>query len=173
MKTLPLLALIGAVALATPAFAHVTLEVPSAAIGSSYKAVFRVPHGCSGAATTALRVEVPEGFVAVKPMPKPGWTLNIKTGDYKQSYQLYGAPVKSGVLEVDWTGGNLPDSEYDEFVLFGELADSLPAGQKLYFPAVQECGTDTERWIMLPQAGQSSESLKRPAPALTLTPAAP
>lgn len=164
-----ILSLLGAV----PAFAHVTLETPTAPVGKSYKAVFRVPHGCSGAATTAIRVAVPEGFISAKPQPKPGWTLAIKTGDYKQAYKLYGAPVTSGTTEVDWTGGNLPDNEYDEFVLVGTIADSLPAGQKLYFPVVQECGGEAERWIMVPEAGETAEDLKTPAPALTLTPATP
>ena len=51
--------LIGALAFAfvTPAAAHVTLENQEAKVGSSYKAVFRVPHGCEGKPTmpSALR----------------------------------------------------------------------------------------------------------------------
>ncbi len=35
------------------AFAHVTLETQTAAVGSTYKAVLRVPHGCEGKATIA------------------------------------------------------------------------------------------------------------------------
>ena len=52
--------------------AHVTLETPQATIGASYKAVLRVPHGCDGSATTAIRVRIPAGIITVKPMPKPG-----------------------------------------------------------------------------------------------------
>jgi len=65
------------------AFAHITLETQEAAVGSTYKAVLRVPHGCDGKATTAVRVQIPEGVIAVKPMPKPGWTLQTKKGKYK------------------------------------------------------------------------------------------
>ena len=36
---------------AMPAFAHITLERGETPVGSSYKAVFRVGHGCAGKAT--------------------------------------------------------------------------------------------------------------------------
>ena len=72
------------------AFAHITLETQEAAVGSTYKAVLRVPHGCDGKATIAVRVQIPEGVIAVKPMPKPGWTLQTKKGKYEKSYELYG-----------------------------------------------------------------------------------
>ncbi|TIM61759.1 MAG: DUF1775 domain-containing protein, partial [Mesorhizobium sp.] len=42
------------------ALAHITLETQEAAVGSTYKAVLRVPHGCEGKATTAVRVQIPE-----------------------------------------------------------------------------------------------------------------
>ncbi len=35
-----------------PASAHVLLEGKQAAVGAGYKAVFVVPHGCKGSATT-------------------------------------------------------------------------------------------------------------------------
>ena len=49
-------------------------------MGAPYKAVLRVPHGCEGAATIALRVRIPEGMIAVKPMPKPGWKIDTVSG---------------------------------------------------------------------------------------------
>ncbi|RUU58806.1 DUF1775 domain-containing protein, partial [Mesorhizobium sp. M2C.T.Ca.TU.009.01.2.1] len=103
------------------ALAHITLETQEAAVGSTYKAVFRVPHGCEGKATTAVRVQIPEGVISVKPMPKPGWTLQTKKGKYEKSYQLYGETLTTGVKEVDWSGGNLPDEFYDEFVFRASL----------------------------------------------------
>lgn len=152
------------------AFAHVTLETQEAAVGSTYKAVLRVPHGCEGKATTAVRVQIPEGVISVKPMPKPGWTLQTKKGRYEKSYQLYGEAVTSGVKEVDWSGGSLPDEFYDEFVFRGTLAADLPAGETLYFPVVQECEGVAERWIEIPAAGQDEDALENPAPGLKLLP---
>ncbi len=84
---------------AFPTLAHVTLETQEAHVGSTYKAVLRVPHGCEGAATLKVRVQVPEGVIAVKPMPKAGWTLETVKGAYKQPYDYYGTPMTEGVRE--------------------------------------------------------------------------
>jgi uncharacterized protein YcnI len=152
-----------------PALAHVTLEVGEAHVGASYKAVLRVPHGCDGAATTKLRVQIPEGVIAVKPMPKAGWQLETVKGPYEKSYTYFGSPIAEGVKEIAWTG-DLPDEYYDEFVFRGFLADNLPAGEMLYIPVVQECGTAADRWIEIPEAGKSSEDYEYPAPGLKLLP---
>ncbi len=151
-------------AMAAPAFAHVTLEVGEAPVGSTYKAVLRVPHGCSGAATTSITLRVPEGFISAKPMPKAGWTLDIKTGDYANTYKLYGSDVKSGAVEISWSGGNLPDNQYDEFVVRGTLASDLKPGTVLYFPIIQTCTTGEEDWI-----DTSGSEDGTPAPGLKLT----
>lgn len=160
----------GLLALATSAAsAHITLEAAEAPVGAAYKAVFRLPHGCEGKPTIAIRVRIPEGMIGVKPMPKPGWTLDKVKGKYAKTYKLSGADVSEGVTEVSWSGGSLPDDEYDEFVLRGNLAGDLPVGTMLYFPVVQECGDGAvERWIEIPAAGQSSDHLKTPAPGIKL-----
>lgn len=151
---------------ATPAFAHISLETDEAAIGSSFKAVLRVPHGCSGEPTNAIRMQVPEGFIGVKPMPKPGWDLKITRGAYKQSYKLNGAEVSEGVTEVSWSGGNLPDDNYDEFVLYGTVSSALKAGTTIYFPMIQTCPTGEDAWIEIPAEGQGEPEY--PAPELKL-----
>ncbi|RLP27145.1 YcnI family protein [Mesorhizobium sp. YM1C-6-2] len=159
-----------AIILATsPALAHVSLETSEAPVGSTYKAVFRVPHGCEGKPTNVVRVQIPEGVISVKPQPKPGWTLEKVRGAYGQSYDYYGTPTSEGVKEVIWSGGNLGDDEYDEFVLRGYLTPGLPVGQTLYFPVVQECPEGAaERWIEIPAEGQSSDDLELPAPGIKL-----
>ena len=157
-----------AVVAAGAAQAHVTLETAEAPIGT-YKAVLRVPHGCEGEATRKLRVQIPEGMIAVKPMPKAGWELQTVTGKYAKSYDYHGAPMTEGVTEIDWTG-DLPDAYYDEFVFRGTLAADLEPGATLYMPIVQTCTGKTDRWIEIPTAGQDPESLELPAPSLTLLP---
>jgi uncharacterized protein YcnI len=149
----------------------VTLEVREAPVNATYKAVLRVPHGCDGAATLKVRVQVPEGMFAVKPMPKAGWVLETVKGKYAKSYDNHGTAVGEGVREIAWTG-KLLDEHYDEFVFRGQLADSLPAGQMLYIPVVQECEDGkAERWIEIPAAGKSADDYKFPAPGLKLLPA--
>ncbi|WP_174802115.1 DUF1775 domain-containing protein [Martelella limonii] len=141
--------------------AHVTLEAGEAAAGGSYRAVMRVPHGCDGAATTAIRVQVPEGFFSVKPMPHAGWTLSTETGAYDNTYMNHGKPVSEGVREVSWTDGDLPDAYYDEFVMRGTLAPDLEAGTALAFPVIQTCADGSEiRWT-----GEGDD----PAPELMIT----
>ena len=60
--------------------AHVVLESKQAPASSTYKAVLQVGHGCEGSPTKSIRVQIPEGVIAVKPMPKPGWELATKHG---------------------------------------------------------------------------------------------
>ncbi|MEW9806363.1 YcnI family copper-binding membrane protein [Mesorhizobium marinum] len=154
---------------ASPAFAHVTLEKGEAPVGSTYKAVLRVPHGCEGKPTNVVRVQIPEGVISVKPQPKPGWTLEKVRGAYAKSYDYYGTPMSEGVKEIVWSGGNLGDDEYDEFVLRGYLTGDLPVGEMLYFLVVQECPDGAaERWIEIPAAGKTSDDLEMPAPGIRL-----
>ncbi|MFK4824918.1 YcnI family protein [Paenochrobactrum sp. BZR 588] len=151
------------------AFAHVSLEKTEALVGSTYKAILRIPHGCEGKPTNVVRVKIPEGVIAVKPMPKAGWELEKKRGQYGKSYDYYGTATTEGVTEVIWSGGNLGDDEYDEFVLRGYLTTDLKAGDMLYFPVVQQCPGDlAERWIEIPGDGQTSDDLELPAPGLKL-----
>lgn len=162
---LPATLILGAATAA--ASAHITLETTEAAAGSSYKAVFRVPHGCDGAATVKVTVKIPEGVIAVKPMPHAGWTIDTVKGKYAKAYDYYGSKLDEGVTEVTWSGGNLPDAYYDEFVLRGMLAADLPAGM-LYFPVVQECdGGKVDRWIEIPEEGKPEP--ETPAPGLKVT----
>jgi len=109
MKTIKTL-LFAATALAlgtAAASAHVTLETQEAQVPSTYKAVFRVGHGCEGKPTIKIRVQIPEGVIAVKPQPKPGWTIEKVKGPYAKSYDYYGTPTSEGVKEIVWSGGSL------------------------------------------------------------------
>lgn len=153
----------------TAALAHVTLETKEAPIGSTYKAIFRVPHGCEGKPTNVVRVQIPESVIAVKPMPKAGWKLEKVRGAYSKAYEYYGSQVSEGVKEVVWSGGNLGDDEYDEFVLRAFLTTDLKAGETLYFPVVQECPNGaTARWIESPAEGQNDHDIEEPAPGVKL-----
>jgi periplasmic copper chaperone A len=163
----------GAVACVSVASAHVSLERDEAPVGSSYKGVLRIPHGCSGSPTTAVRVRLPAGIIAVKPMPKPGWQLDVVTGKYPKPYSLRGATVSEGVTEIAWSGGRLLDSHYDEFVFIGTIAEEMGAGQTIYFPVVQQCEKGVHRWIEIPKGAHSDghgDGSSQPAAALRLLP---
>jgi periplasmic copper chaperone A len=164
----PVAFVLGAVAGVSAASAHPGLEVKEARIGAGYKAVIKIPHGCDKSATTKVRVQIPEGMIAVKPMPKPGWTVETVRGPYARSYPFYhGAQLSEGVREIVWTG-RLPDDYFDEFVFSGFLADSLQEGATLYFPIYQDCEKGSHAWIEVPAAGQSAHQLASPAVGLKL-----
>ena len=157
-------------ACAVPASAHVSLDTQEAAALAYQRIAIRVPHGCEGAPTTALRMQVPEGVTAVKPMPKPGWTLSLVADPSKPGPG--GHDEAPPVREVAWRAGPghaLPDAYYDEFVLRVRMPDA--AGQTLWFPFVQECeGGKVSRWIERPGAGQGYNDVARPAYPVRIIP---
>jgi uncharacterized protein YcnI len=158
------LAAAGVLAAALPAQAHVTLQTRAAPVGSYYIAVLTVPHGCKGSDTVALKVQIPDGLVTVKPQVKPGWTIMTTDGQYPQPVKLHGTAIDHGVREITWRGGDLPDAYFDQFAFQGYLLPSLKPGETLYFPVVQECKQGTEHWIDT----SGKPGVANPAPALKL-----
>ncbi|MDB5652776.1 MAG: hypothetical protein JWQ94_389 [Tardiphaga sp.] len=170
MKKLSTLTLAASLAaLAVPAHAHVFLQsAGSATVGASYRAVLAVPHGCKESATTKITVTIPEGMVAVKPMPKPGWKIETKKGNYAKTYEfMHGMKASEGVQQISWTG-RLDDDFYDEFVFTSFLPGELKTDAPLYLPTLQSCETGSENWAEIPAAGQDPHSMKSPAPMLRL-----
>lgn len=164
LPTLALLALAGA------ARAHVTLDPPEAPAGSSYRAVFKVGHGCDGAATTEIAVTLPEGLRGAKPMPKPGWTLTTRRRPLKTPYDSHGKAVTDELAEVRWVAdgeaNHLQDAWYDEFV----LRASLPAEPgELAFQVRQVCTRGEWHWAELPSAANPKP--RAPAVRLKVVPA--
>jgi uncharacterized protein YcnI len=158
-------ALAAAALAAAPAAAHVTLEVGQAPANSTYRATFRVPHGCDGAAMTRLTVRLPEGVTQARPMPKAGWTIRITPRGEAPS----GHGAVADAAEITWEGGPLPDAHYDEFVIRLRLPDR--PGELLYIPVVQDCeGGRTSAWVEIPEAGRRVSDYRYPAPAIRLTP---
>jgi len=167
----PGIAVAAIVLAASPACAHVGLETKQATIGSSYKAVFTVPHGCAGSPTVKIRVQIPEGVIAAKPMPKAGWNVEAIRGKYATEYDYHGSKLSEGVKEVVWSGGKLADGHYDEFVMSTYLTVNLKPNSMLYFPVVQECEQGVSRWIDIPAQGAGhSHDDKSPAPGVKLMP---
>ncbi len=154
----------------SPAGAHVFLEGKQAAIGAEYKAVFVVPHGCSGSPTVKLRVQIPEGVIATEAKPVAGWTVDTVKGKYAGEYDFKGAKASEGIKEVAWSGGKLADKTRQEFVIETFLTDGLKPNTTLYFPVVQECEQGVSRWIEIPPDGAThSHEGKWPAPGVKLT----
>ncbi|MES2722562.1 MAG: YcnI family protein [Pseudomonadota bacterium] len=154
MALLKPLLLAAALAVATPALAHVGVDPGEAKAGAYQVLRFRVGHGCGDAATTALRIETPQGLASARPQPKPGWTLAIE----KQGER---------VSALVWRGA-LPADQFDEFAVLAKLPAEPGV---LYFPTVQTCGGEESQWTGIPDPGEAR--LSHPAPALLVLPAKP
>lgn len=162
MKTVTLFT---AALLSATAHAHITLDQPTAPAGSSYRATFKVGHGCDGAATTVITVTLPEGLRGAKPMPKPGWTLTTTRRPLKAPYDSHGKAITDELAEARWTANTpadaLPDAWYDEFV----VRASLPAEPgELWFAVRQTCTQGEWHWAEKP----SADNPKPRAPAVRL-----
>lgn len=165
-----LAALIAGLSLATVQ-AHVVLEEPAALAGSSYRASFRVGHGCAGSPTTGIQVYLPAGVRGAKPMPKAGWALTTRRAPLAQPYESHGKTVREDVVEISWTVQNpaqaLPDDWYDEFV----LRVTLPAqAGALWFRVLQTCASGQLDWADIPAQGTSTRGMKTPAVLLEVLP---
>ena len=163
------MALATAIPLALPvmAQAHVVLLEPAVAAGAGYRATFTVGHGCEGAATTTMTVRIPDGFQGAKPMPKPGWTLTVRSARLAKPYDSHGKTITDDVAEITWTANSkdsaLPEAWYDEFVLRG-TAPHQPGA--LWFKVLQGCEKGQNDWSQVPASGTSTKGLKSPAALL-------
>ena len=145
--------------------AHVVLAEPTAAAGSYYRATFKVGHGCDGASTTAISVNIPDGFVNIKPMPKPGWAIEMKMEKLTKPIESHGKIITDTVRQITWRGGPLLDQHYDEFVIMMKLPEQ--AGKR-WVPVVQTCEKGVIEWVDIPAPGKSRKDLKAPAAELDI-----
>lgn len=166
MQHIAFTALVASILAAGPALSHASLEQAEAAAGSSYRAVIRIGHGCEGEATRTLRVDLPEGFYNAKPMPKAGWTLETVKGAYAAPFDNHGTPMTEGTRAVIWSGGDLPDDWYDEFIIRGTVGPDVAPGSVLHFPVVQECAGGKAEWTDI----SGDPKAEGPAPKLTVLP---
>ncbi len=166
------LALLGLAA--APSFAHIVLAEPVALAQTSYRATFRVGHGCGVSPTVSIKVLVPDGMAGAKPMPKPGWNLVVQKARLDKPYDDHGKPVTEDVREITWTAASpdawLPDAYYDEFVLRGTLRGE--AGP-MWFKVQQVCEKGRSDWVQTPASGTSTQGLDMPAALLEVIPSGP
>jgi uncharacterized protein YcnI len=157
-------------ALAAPAWAHITVTPGTAQAGSAAELTFRVPNEEAKANVTQLQMQIPTGHpiaqLLVKPVP--GWTITVKSVTLPKPVTTDDGTFSTAVSEVTWAGGIIAPGQFQDFSV---SADPLPDGvSQLAFKAIQTYSNgDVVRWIDLPQAGQPAP--EHPAPILGLTPA--
>ncbi|WP_336298422.1 YcnI family copper-binding membrane protein [Ramlibacter tataouinensis] len=140
---------------------------------SSYKATFKVGHGCGPSATRQLSVAIPDGVSGARPMPKPGWTVAVERAPLAKPVSSHGRTLTDRVARITWTARTpadaLPSDQYDEFVLVAQLP--AQAGT-LHWPVSQVCEQGRTDWTQVLQPGQPASELQQPAAALEILPAA-
>ncbi len=148
-KIFPLLML----ALPVVANAHAVIEQKDAESGSFYKGVISISHGCDGSATTKVTIDIPYGVRDAKPMPKPGWKLDVVRSELTKPYLSNHKTVTEDVTQISWYGNTLESDHFDEFIFRGQIG--VGTGTRLYFPVKQECVVGERHWNQTPDSKPS------------------
>jgi uncharacterized protein YcnI len=165
--------LIGVLATAGAAQAHVTIDPTQARQGGYTRIAFRVPTESDTASTTKLDVNLPadQPIASVSLEPVPGWTGKLIKTKLAKPITTDDGEVTQAVTEITWTA-NSPDTAIKpgEFQEFPVSLGPLPKTGSITFKALQTYSDGTiVRWIDLRTPGQAEP--ENPAPVLTLTPA--
>ena len=99
-------AVLGVLALAQPAWAHVTVHPSTLPAGSSdIELTFRVPNERDNANTVTVQVFFPTNLplLTVDVLPVPGWTATVHTQNLATPVQTDDGPVSQVVFDVSWT----------------------------------------------------------------------
>lgn len=164
-------ALAGAVALilggAAAANAHVSIAEGTVEAGAYEILTISVPHGCDGAATTEVAIQIPEGINAVTPTRNPLYAVENVMEDLDTPItDSHGNEVTERVAQVVYTAATpLPDGQRDVFELSLQIPEDA-ADSTLYFPAVQTCEQGETAWVQIPEDGQDAHELDAPAPSV-------
>src|SRR5262245_17232263 len=97
---------VGAVALAAPAAAHVTVDSGQpVAQGGFARLVFRVPNESDVASTSRIEVSFPEDqpMSSVRTMPIAGWTSEVVKRKLATPVEVHGRKITEAVTKVTWT----------------------------------------------------------------------
>lgn len=146
--------------------AHIEVASGPATANGTSEVTFSVGHGCAGADTNRVTIDIPAGVTSVRPMRSDFGALSV-------SKDMAGT-----ITSVTWQKA-LPDA-LDADIAFYKLTIRLKAPDKpfttLYFAAHQTCraadGTfSTSEWVGTPGTQQPDGGSVEPAPALSLVPA--
>nr|WP_239165818.1 YcnI family protein [Catellatospora citrea] len=165
---------LGLLAVAVPASAHVTVNPKEAVQGGYARVAFRVPNESDDTNTTKVEVYLPEDapVASVTTMPVPGWTVTVAKRKLATPIEVHGSPVSEVVSTLTWTATS-PDAAVKpgQFQEFPVSMGPLPKVDKMVFKTLQTYSDGAVvRWID-PPANDGAEP-ESPAPVLTLLPAA-
>ena len=117
--------------------------------------------------TKRIEMRIPAGVALVRPFPKPGWKVEIDSGQLREPVQVNDQTLTHGVRKVTWRHGNQGLSptfvEDLSFVLRTPPANLSP----LVFRTTQFCAGTKTAWTQRLKPGEDAV-LERPAPFVRL-----
>jgi uncharacterized protein YcnI len=151
---------------ATPAFAHVTVQPSEAEKGGFATVAFQVPNERDDASTVKLEVTFPADhptpFVSTQPVE--GWTVQVEKSKLANPIEGEGESITEAVSKITWSGGSIEPGTFQRFPV---SMGPLPKTARLEFKSVQTYSDGEQvRWIETATPG--GEEPERPAPTLTL-----
>ncbi len=156
-RTLAIGAVAGlALAIAAPlaASAHVHADPGVVSAGSTETITFSFSHGCDGAPTTALVIDIPEGVGNATPVVQGGWSISRELG-------ADGVPT-----QVTFTSDTPVEDGLKANVAIAMLFDESAAGTSIPIPVTQQCATGETAWTEVAEEGESTDDLDAPAPVI-------
>nr|WP_254550247.1 YcnI family protein [Catellatospora tritici] len=166
-------AVLGLVAVAVPASAHVTVNPNTAVQGGYARLAFRVPTESDTDSTTKLEVHLPDDapVASVMTSPVPGWTATVTKRKLDKPIDVHGSPVSEVVSVVTWTASADAAIKPSQFQEFPISLGPLPKVDQMVFKTLQTYSDGTVvRWIDEPT--NDGTEAENPAPVLKLTAAA-
>ncbi|GAA5179829.1 YcnI family protein [Rugosimonospora acidiphila] len=164
--------LIGLLATAGVAQAHVTIDPTQASQGGYIRMAFRVPTESDTTSTTKLEVDLPtdEPIASISLEPVPGWTGTLDKTKLPKPITTDDGEVTEAVTKITWTANStdtaIKPGQFEEFPV---SLGPLPAVKSITFKALQTYSDGTiVRWIDLKTPGAPEP--ENPAPVLNLTP---
>ncbi|CAI3792433.1 hypothetical protein NKCBBBOE_00545 [Pseudarthrobacter sp. MM222] len=155
------------------ASAHVGVTPDKTAANSYALLTFGVPHGCDESGTTKITITLPAELDDAQPTVNPNWTVQKVVEQLPEPKKTAaGASITKRTSQIIYTAKAPLDHDLrDALVLSVKLPDA--AGKTLYFPTLQNCEQGQTDWSEIAPEGQDAHALKAPAPAVTVTEAAP
>ncbi|MFC8507705.1 YcnI family protein [Streptomyces sp. NPDC057411] len=158
-------------ALASPAFAHVSVQPEGTAAKGGYATVnVKVPNERPNASTVKVELTLPADhpLASVMPQAVPGWTIDVTRTKLAKPLTLHGKSITEAVSKVTWTATDkgIQPGYFQKFPLsLGKLPEDT---DELVLKALQTYDNkEVVRWIEPPVEGQ--EEPEHPAAVLKLS----
>jgi uncharacterized protein YcnI len=161
-----LVAVAGVVFSARAAAAHVSIVSGPAAANTTQEVAFGVGHGCEGADTVKVRIEIPAGVTSARPMRSDFGKATVETDASKVVTAVTWQKADADVLDAD--------TSYYKLVIRLKTPDKPLTS--LFFVAHQTCkamdgALSTVDWAMKPGDAVPDGGEAEPAPTLFVVPA--